>query len=100
MPQKNILSAALLALSVTAPTLVQGANLGFLDQAPIRFFNAADMDMMEAAADEVLDSAADGEGRDWRKKHGVRSFIVICQKGDDGAGDRLSNAYPFRDPLS
>lgn len=76
MPRKKVATAALLALTFALPTLVQGLDLGFLDQAPIRFFNAADMDMMEAAADEVLDSAADGEGRDWRNDQSGNSGSV------------------------
>lgn len=57
---------AILALGLaTTPALVLALDLTFLDQAPIRFMNDADIDLMEATVTEVLDQAADGETRNW-----------------------------------
>ncbi len=63
---KRTLTATLFALSAfAAPALVQALDLTFLDQAPIRFFNDADLKMMSDAADQALDNSADGEAVSW-----------------------------------
>jgi surface antigen len=54
--------AATLAL---AAALAQGANLGFLGQAPISRMTAEDVDILYAAAVDVLENYPDGDGREW-----------------------------------
>lgn len=66
MRYNNIVTAALLTFAATgAPFAVQALDLTFLDQAPIRFFNAEDMKLMSGAADKALDKAKDGEDIRW-----------------------------------
>jgi surface antigen len=69
MPIKSTVTAAVFALSAAAaPALVLGLDLTFMDQAPIRFFNDADLKLMGDAADQALDEAKDGEGVSWRNE--------------------------------
>lgn len=63
---KSTFAAALFALStIAAPALVHGLDLTFLDQAPIRFFNDADLKLLSESADKALDDAKDGEAVAW-----------------------------------
>ena len=62
----NIVTAAIFAFAaISAPALVCGLDLAFLDQAPIRFFNDADLKLLSDAADRALGSAKDGETVAW-----------------------------------
>lgn len=66
MSIKNKVTTALFALSVAmAPSLVQGLDLSFLGQAPLRFFNEEDLRLMGEATDQALDGADDGEEIAW-----------------------------------
>jgi surface antigen len=63
---RNRVTAAFFAVSAaSAPALVQGLNLTFLDQAPMRFFNEEDLKLLSDASDQALDEATDGESVDW-----------------------------------
>lgn len=63
---KSNVTAALFALSAFAvPTLVNGLDLTFLDQAPIRFFDDADLKLLSDSADKALGSTDDGEAVAW-----------------------------------
>jgi surface antigen len=66
---KNTVMAAIYAFAtISAPTLVHGLDLAFLDQAPIRFFNDADLKLLSDSADKALDSAKDGETVAWNNE--------------------------------
>ena len=66
MRLQKMATAALLTLAIAgAPFTVQALDLTFLDQAPIRFFNDADLKLMSDAADKALDQAKDGEDVSW-----------------------------------
>jgi surface antigen len=54
--------AACLALTFGS---AYAANLGFLGNAPISRMTAEDVDLLYAAAVEVLENYADGDGRAW-----------------------------------
>ena len=63
---KKIVTAALFTFAAAgAPGAVQALDLTFLDQAPIRFFNAEDLKLMSGAADKALDEAKEGEDVQW-----------------------------------
>jgi surface antigen len=63
---KSTVTAIVFALGAAgAPALVQGLDLTFLDQAPIRFFNDADLSLLSDAADQALDKAEEGEEVAW-----------------------------------
>jgi len=63
---KSIVRASIFACSIaTAPTLVLGFDFSFLNQAPIRYFNDADLKLLSGAVDRALDKAKQGEKIDW-----------------------------------
>jgi surface antigen len=70
----------LLALLTTAPGLVNGFDLSFLDQAPLRFLTEADTRLLEATIGDVLAHAADGEGRSWTGAESGNSGTVTAVK--------------------
>ena len=71
---KSTVTAALFALSaIAAPTLVHGLDLTFLDQAPIRFFDDADLKLLSESADTALDNAKDGEAVAWSNEQSGNS---------------------------
>jgi hypothetical protein len=55
------LAASLIAVGAAA----SAANLGFLGNAPISRMTAEDIDLLYAAAVEVLDNARDGDAMGW-----------------------------------
>ncbi len=79
---RNILTYCLyptvLALFSSFSPTALAINLGFLDQAPIRFFTQSDTELMTRTVDDVLDSAADGETRDWRNEETGNSGDVAA----------------------
>lgn len=62
---RRFLAACIVFAAIGAPALVHGFDLRFLDQAPLRFFNDADLALMGEAAQRALQQGADGEGIDW-----------------------------------
>jgi len=69
---------AVLGVLSSSPTTALAINLGFLDQAPIRFFTQSDTELMTRTVDDVLDSVADGETRDWRNEETGNSGEVAA----------------------
>jgi surface antigen len=86
---KRTVSATLFAISAAASsTLVHGLDLAFLDQAPLRFFNDADLKLLSDSADKALDSAKDGETVAWDNEQTGSSGTVtptrsFTQEGHD-----------------
>ncbi len=66
--RSRFLAVCIAVAAIGAPALVHGFDLRFLDQAPLRFFNDADLELMGKAAQRALHQAADGEGIDWNNE--------------------------------
>jgi surface antigen len=65
MPRNPLVLAATLALLGGAAPPASAVDLSFMDQAPVRFLNTADTDLMSQTVDVVLNDAKDGESRTW-----------------------------------
>ena len=110
---KSTATATVFALATaTAPTLVQGLDLSFLGQAPLRYFNDADLKLMSDAADQALETTKDGEPVDWSNEQTgssgtitpVRSFswrgddcrrLNVVNRSAEAAGGRSEAEYDF-----
>ena len=87
LPRRSLPMALLMALltcSLGLSGAAMGAVYGFLDQAPMRYFNAEDMAMMSANIDAVLADPDDNQEQTWsNEKTGNRGSAVSLRTFED-----------------
>ena len=78
---KQIAAVTLFPLLAVAPARLPAFELGFLDQAPMRFLTDTDTRLLDATVTDVLDNAKDGESRSWAGEDSTNSGTVTALEG-------------------
>lgn len=78
MTLKLFASASLLVLLTSAVGSLYAIDLGFLDQAPLRFLTDSDTRLLDETITDVLVNANDGESRSWKGENSANSGTVTA----------------------
>lgn len=94
LTRASVLSIAASVLLVAAST-ASAANLGFLNDTPISYMKQRDLQALNKAAAEALDTKQDGESLDWNNKGAGNSVAIngtVTPKTTMKDGDRTCRA--------